>query len=90
MKMTRCPHCHRSLRFDYSESISSLIQGLGITKTQFAEDLGTSRWLLHQWLNGSVNPGPDFLKKIKEVYDFVAEPRYTDEKGPRKHHEEAK
>ena len=78
MTMKRCPHCHRSLRGNYKESISMLIKGLGITKTKFADDLGTSRWLVHQWLNGKVNPGTEYLKKIEKTYNVSVRPTYPE------------
>lgn len=81
MKLTRCPHCHRSLRGDYSQSITNLIKRLGITKTKFAEDLGTSRWLVHQWINGKVNPGSDYLDKIRKVFDDEVRPTYEEAEG---------
>jgi len=66
MNLKRCPHCHRSLRGTYKDSISTLLKGLGITKTKFAEDLGTSRWLVHQWINGKVNPGQEYIQELRK------------------------
>jgi DNA-binding transcriptional regulator YiaG len=86
MNLKRCPHCHRSLRGNYKDSISSLIKGLGITKTKFAEDLGTSRWLVHQWINGKVNPGQEYITRIEKVYNFVIRPSYPPETGSGQHH----
>ncbi|MDR2565376.1 MAG: helix-turn-helix domain-containing protein [Bifidobacteriaceae bacterium] len=47
--------------------IRALVAGSGLTQTEFARRLGTSRTRLSTWVNGRVTPGSATLRRIRRL-----------------------
>lgn len=53
----------------FSDNLKKLLKEKGLSQSELANLLNTSRQNVYQWINGKTTPRPDMLQKIAKILD---------------------